>query len=236
MSASFFKKTVLFNGDSIAAGLPKTGSWATRIAEQHGAACFNYARGGGTVTENPPPLRGGTPRHSVSSSLERMKSEHPHADYVILEGGTNDADLLSSEDGVGTRFGKFDAYDFSGNYDRDTFTGALDSLFYRALRLWDGVRIGFIVAQKMGRDRASLLRRRLYMDRAVSVCRKWGVPCLDLWEECILNPLLPNMYDPTKSADENLAENTGYYIDGQHLTARGYDLTAEKICHWMETL
>lgn len=78
--------------------------------------------------------------------------------------------------------------------------------------------------------------RRLYFDKAVQICLKWGIPYIDLWNGCYLNPFLPWMHDATKTADENKAENTGFYIDGQHLTGRGYDVTADIIDSWLKSL
>ena len=237
MKSILYNKTILFDGDSICIGRRETGNWATRIAEQYNATCPCYAAGGGTITENPPLFRWGAERHSVSASLEKLHAEHPEADYIILEGGTNDADLLgNAAAGEESRLGSITAFDFSGQYDRDTFCGALESVFYRATQLWPGKKIAYIVAQKMGRSESAFLNRRHYFEAAIAICRKWGIPYIDLWEGCYLNPNLPWMYDPTHTPDENLADNRGYYYDGQHLTARGYDLTTDLIATWLETL
>ncbi len=234
MDSKLFGKKILFDGDSICIGRRETGNWATRIAERFSAVCPCYAAGGGTITENPPRFLSGGERHSVSASLERLHTEHPDADYIILEGGTNDADLLgNAAAGEESRLGSFSAFDFGGNYDRDTFAGALESIFYRATRLWPEKKIGYIVAQKMGRGESSFLTRRHYFEMAIGICRKWGIPYIDLWETSYLNPNLPWMYDPTHTPEENLADNRGYYFDGQHLTARGYDLTAELVGNWL---
>ena len=229
---------ILFNGDSICIGLVETGSWSTRISEWLGIPCPNYARGGGTITENPPPLKSGHERYCVSTTIERMHAEHPDADYILIEGGTNDADLLAEEIRAGRpdRLGHLDPYNFSGEYDRDTFTGALESVFYRAIALWPEARIGYIVAPKMGTSHSTLYNRRLYFDRAVAVCRKWGIPYVDLWEECHLNPCLPAHYHEKTKGEENRDKNIGCYIDGQHLTARGYDIAADRILKWIGTI
>lgn len=232
-------KTIIWNGDSICAGNTVRGCWASRIGERNGMEWKNYAVGGGTVTENTPVMRkSGNPRHSVSGTLDRMYEEFPDADYIVIEGGTNDADLLGNPalDSEGTRLGSFSPEDYSGNYDRDTFCGALESVFYRAGKYWMGKKICYIVAQKMGMDPVSRDNRRRYFDEAVKICVKWGIPCLDLWHGCYLNPQLPWMYDSTKSAEENDGENAGLYADGQHLTARGYDVTADVIESWLNSL
>lgn len=239
MENKLYGKTIIWNGDSICAGLQLTGKWADRIAQKNSMEYKSYAIGGGTIAEGLPPLQSGSPRHSVSATLERMYEEYPNADYVIIEGGTNDADLLGNAlaDESTTKLGTIDPIDYSGDYDKTTFCGALESVFYRATKYWFGKKIAFIVAQKMGdKNVRTYANRRLYFDKAVQICLKWGIPYLDLWNGCYLNPALPWMYDNTKTADENKAENNGYYYDGQHLTARGYDVTADIIDSWLKTL
>ena len=126
-----YKKKIVWDGDSICAGSSRFGSWATRIAEKNQMEFKNYAVGGGTVTEEvfSEKLQGN--RHSVSATLDTMYREYPDADFVILEGGTNDADLLglavSPEQTA--RLGSFEEDDYSGEYDTKTFCGALESTF-----------------------------------------------------------------------------------------------------------
>ena len=233
-------KTIIWNGDSICAGRTGTSNWADRIAEKNKMEYKNYAIGGGTIAEDLPPMKSGNKRHSVSATLDKMYQEYPNADYVIIEGGTNDADLLGNalNGATGTKLGTVDPQDFSGNYDRTTFCGALESVFYRAKQYWGDKKIAYIVAQKMSEDKdiPTFNNRRLYFDKAVEICKKWDIPYLDLWNGCDLDPFLPEMYDSTKSTSQNLKENTGYYIDGQQLTARGYDVTADIIDAWLKTL
>jgi len=238
-NTKLYQKTILWNGDSICAGSSAHGNWASRIAEKHAMTYRNYAVGGGTIAENDPLRKNGKIRHSVSATLELMFEEYPNADYIILEGGTNDADLLgnAAKGDQPNRLGTVDPHDFGGSYDRSTFSGALESIFYRATKYWMDKKIGFIVAQKMLACPLSVYEnRRVYFDRAVEICIKWGIPYLDLWNGCYLNPALPHMHHKEKSAEENIAENTGYYSDGQHLTARGYDVTADRIEAWLKTL
>ncbi|MBE7043299.1 MAG: SGNH/GDSL hydrolase family protein [Ruminococcaceae bacterium] len=224
-------KTIIWNGDSICAGSPVWGNWATRIAEKNDTAFHNYAVGGGTITENAPcHVASGAKRHSVSATLEKMQEEYPNADYVIFEGGANDADLLGTN-----RLGVITS-GFEDTFDRETFCGALESLFYRALSYWKGKKIGFVIAQKMGMEPYKYEARILYFEHVRKICTKWGIPCLDLWNGCYLNPFLPWMYDSTKSVEENRTENTGYYLDGQHLTPLGYDVTTELIDAWLKML
>lgn len=230
-------KTILWNGDSICQGSSRWGTWADRIAAKNELKAWkNYGIGGGTVAENTPRFQSGKERHSVCGSLEKMYEEFPDADYVIFEGGTNDADLIGriTEGTIAEKFGKFEPDDYSGNYDRDTFCGALESIFHRATQRWRGKKICFIVAQKMGLHLPTVKNRYAYFQAAMQICEKWGIPYLNLWDGCYLNPRLPHMYDPNKSVEEN--EQISLYKDGQHLTAAGYDFTADIIDSWLKTL
>ena len=243
MDNKLYKKTIIWNGDSICAGKIKatiyaTGNWATRIAANNDMTYRNYAVGGGTVAENTRRTASGAERYYVSPTLERMQEEYPDADYVIFEGGTNDADLLGNvKRDEKTGLGIIDPQDFSGDYDRETFCGALESVFYRAVKYWKGKKIGYIVAPKMGMKGEALFEnRRFYFDKAIEICEKWNIPYIDLWNDSELDPSVSWMYNETKTPEENLLDNTGYYYDGQHLTSKGYDVTTELIEAWLKTL
>jgi len=229
------KKVIVFDGDSICHATSERehrgGGWAMRVGEALGMQWYNVGISGATVTAE---LYGasGAPRHWVSRSIDKIRKDFPKLDYLILEGGTNDADNL----GIGSAlFGRFDPLDFSGVYDDTTYTGALESLFYKAITYYPTAKIGYIVAQKMGCESVQLVRRRYYFDRAVEVCKKWGVPYLDLWESCPLNPLLDVYYMRDRSVDDNHVENRAY-ADGQHLTSHGYDLISGRIAKWVASL
>ncbi len=237
-----YRKTIIWNGDSICAGkrfddTKEADAWAGRIAAKNKMKYKNYAIGGGTVSEGLPPLQNGNERHSVSGTLERMYEEFPDADYIVIEGGTNDADLLGNAtlEGKITRLGEVDKNYFGGDFDRTTFCGALESVFYRATKYWHGKKIAYIIAHKMGPDMVDFKNRRVYFDKAAEVCRKWGIPYIDLWESCYLNPYLESMYDASKDTDENVAAGS-FYADGQHLTAAGYELTTDIIEAWLKTI
>ena len=233
-----YGKRIIWNGDSICQGSSRWGAWEDRIAAKNQAkVSVNYGVGGGTITENVLYASSGQVRHSVSATLEQMYEEFPNADYIIIEGGTNDADLIGriTEGTYPARFGSFDPEDFSGDYDRETYCGALESIFYRATRqYWSGKKVCYIVPQKMGLNAATSANRYAYFETAMQICEKWDIPYLNLWEGCDLDPTNLEMYDPNKTVEEN--EQVSMYKDGQHLTAAGYDLTADIIDAWLKTL
>lgn len=242
MNNKLYGKTIIWNGDSICQGSSAWGNWATRIAERNNMTFKNYGIGGGTVAEgvyfegdNP------RPRHWVSGTVDQMFEEFPNADYIIFEGGTNDADLLGNMlgDEKPEKLGEIDMADYSGNYDRTTFCGAIESIFYRAIKYWHGKKIAYIVAQKMGVTTegytADKNNRRAYFELAIKACKKWGIPYIDLWDGTPLNPVFDWQYCPDLDKPGNDA-NGRFYFDGQHLTSGGYDYTSDIIDSWLKTL
>jgi hypothetical protein len=153
--------------------------------------------------------------------------------YLILEGGTNDADLLRD---TPERIGSFTPSDYSGNYDDTTFCGAVESLFYKAINYYPTAKIGFIIAPKMGvGDTYEIRSRRKFFLMIIEMCKKWGIPYLDLWDGSPLNPNLKVYYDQDLSQEENIATGKAY-VDGQHLTKVGYDVISSTIDAWIKTL
>ena len=224
-------KTAIFDGDSICNGTsvgyddPTYGQgWAGRIGIANSMSYKNFGISGGVIVSADNATADG--RHSVVDNVDTMYSEFPDADYIVFEGGVNDADLQIT-------MGSYDAYDFAGTYDDETFTGALETIFYKATNYWKGKQIGFIIAQKMGTANSVMKNRSIYFERVREVCRKWGIPFVDLWNECYLDGRNPNLYNSSLTDAENIAQ--GYlYIDGQHLTAKGYDYITPIIENWMK--
>lgn len=227
-------KKVVFDGDSIceatSEGSPALG-WAGRIGNGNEMDWHNVGRSGGTITAET--YSGGAALHWVCRYIDTIHNNYPTLDYLILEGGTNDADRLGM-----AGIGELDMTDFSGEYDDTNFTGALDSLFYKALSYYPDTKIGFIVAQKMGTGGDYTVEnntRRKFFERAMQACYKWGITFINLWDCSQLNPKLPVYFNPSLDAQGN--RDGGYsYIDGQHLTSKGYDIISPKIEAWMRML
>ena len=233
-------KQVVFDGDSICQGSNSStaehgNGWAGRIGPDNHMIYFNIGQGGATITAdtyfNDDPS---TPRHWICRSIDTVENDYPDADYIILEGGTNDADLFY---GDASKLGTFDPGDFTGPFDDTTFYGAMDSLCSKALTYYPKKKIGFVIAQKMGTGYGNAVKnRREFFDYAATVCRKWGIPVLDLWNDGQLRPDIITMYDPDYNTVETATAQGLCYYDGQHLTAYGYDVLSPKIEAWMKTL
>ena len=200
-------KTALFLGDSLCAGTSVGEDsefygygWGGLIGSANGMIWKNYGRNGGTVTA----LSDVDPSRWLCTQADSALQEHPQADYILFEGGCNDADRMG-DTGLGVITSGY------GVFEETTFSGAFESLILQLVTAFPQARIGYIIPPKMyaqnDHTAAGHIHRR-YFDRAATLCEKWGIPCLDLWNCCPLNPSLPT------------AEL--FYTDGQHLTLEGY--------------
>ena len=228
-------KTALFLGDSLCAGtttLPDDAAyswgWGGILGEANQMVWKNYGRNGGTIT----PLATVEQVRWIPYQAELAMAEYPDADYVILEGGTNDADTLGL-DGLG----EFSSTGYTPTEETD-FTGAFETLVLNLIQAFPHAKLGYIVAPKMGAvaDHGSENNlRRKFFDRAVAICKKWGIPVLDLWENNPMNPSLSVYYDSALTAEE--ANTAGKcYTDGQHLTLAGYQRITPQIEAFLRSL
>lgn len=225
-------KTILYDGDSICYGqgdIVKGYGYAQRVGSESNMRWKNFAASGATIT----PIAGVT--HVLSTYIDTIFATFTETDYLILEGGTNDADRLGAG-GLGIV-----SDDYSGTYDTTTFSGALETLFYKALSYYPTAKIGYIVAPKMGTwdsGSSSMILpsiRKQFFDRAVEICEKWGVSYLNLWDNFTMNPCLLSYYDHSKTAQQNYDDGL-MYADGQHPNGHGYDYMYPIIASWINSL
>lgn len=228
-------KTAVFLGDSICAGTTTLESaaeygygWGGLIGEANRMRWKNFGRNGGTIA----PISSVEEARWIPTQVDWALAQYPDADYVIFEGGCNDADTLG-EGNLGT----FSASGYAPT-DTSTFTGAFEVLVLKILNSFPNAKIGYIVAQKMGVSDnygSANNRYRKFFDRAVEICQKWGIPVIDLWNETPLNPKLAIHYDSSLTADQ-ANKNGKCYTDGQHLTLTGYKKLQNPIEEFMRKL
>lgn len=235
MGADYRGKIIVFDGDSICQARSEEPDsiergWAYRVGRDNGMMWHNAGIGGGTITAGLYSSFG--PRHWVCRSIDAIHAEYPALDYYIFEGGTNDADLLKDEP---EKWGTADKNDFGGDYDDTTFCGAFETLIYKAKKYYPDAKLGYIVAPKMGVDDERRARRRRFFDIAVGICEKWGVPYIDLWNISELEPRNKAHFDEALDAEGNKAAGL-MYVDGQHLTASGYDAISPAISAFVRSL
>lgn len=234
-------KTVVWCGDSIMRGNAfndAMSGWAGRCASMSSFHFRNYGTGGSTICNN---VSGGaTP--TIYTQIETAYSEYPDADYIIFDGGCNDADLIGSALGstLPAQFGTWNPTDWSGSYDTDTFCGAFETICMNLSKHWLGSHVGYIVPHKMGvanNYSATGNNYRKYYETAIEICNKWGIPVLNLWDGCYLNPKHNWMCDTDNTMTQEEIYAAGFlYGDRQHLTSEGYDFESTLVAEWLKSL
>lgn len=214
---ALYGKIILFAGDSITYGAGNTRSendWSTKgwrkiIQENNPCAItYGYGVGGSTIAKREDRT------DSILERINKMYTEHSNADYIILQGGINDYWSKEIEIGEVT-----DSYD--SQLDERTFCGAMESMLKKASLNWKGKKIGFICTFKT----PAATDFRIYMNKAMEICKKWSVPYLDLFDNSGLNLYLPEIATLyTKNGDKT------------HPTDEGYEIITPKIENWIKTL
>ena len=238
--SQYYSKMTVWCGDSIMLGATfndtKKG-WYGRISEACGAYFQKYAEGGACIT------RGVNPnKTAVVDQIEQAFLDHPDAELIVFDGGCNDADLIGSATGdvKPAAYGEFTENDFSGNYDPTTFCGAMETICMKLSQHWLGKHVGYIVPQKMGVSNnyhAGVNNYRTYYETAIQICAKWGIPVLNLWDGCYMNPKHHWMCDTDNTMTNEEIYAAGFlYADRQHLTQAGYDYQAPIVNAWVHTL
>ena len=226
-------KEIVCMGDSLchaSLDLPQNrNGWAGRLAEEELANTYKYAVGGGSITYI------SADRFCISRYINTVYSSNPNLDYLILEGGVNDADTLGSwvGDVPPADWGTWTETDYTGSYDDTTFCGAVETMFYNALTKFPKAKVGFIVMMQMG-TLASANRKR-YFDEIVKIAKKWHIPVLNLWDNCPADARLSMYWDSTMTDTQNI--NAGhFYVDSEHITSYGYNKIQNMISEWIKTL
>lgn len=156
-------KILSTTGDSIAAGAGNNGTgYPEIVASDNSMTVQNIAVGGGTVAY----VNANT--FCISRSISSMRSD---ADFVLLEGGGNDADS-------GVPLGTLSS-GYTATLDDTTFAGAIESMFKAALARFPDKKIGYVFIHKCASGYDSRVPNSYY-GIAKSACEKWGIPYLDL--------------------------------------------------------
>lgn len=201
-------KILAVTGDSVAAGAGTGGTgYGEMIATANNMTIQNISEGGGAITPSQDAF-------CISTSIASLRAD---ADYVLLEGGGNDAGRMYTLGQITSGY--------TDTLDTSTFAGAFENMLKSALARFPEAKIGYIFIHKTF-DRFDSRTTGSYYNVAKACCEKWGIPY------CDLNVLCPPLgyIDALSQAytDDN---------DGIHPNADGYALFyVPKITAWMKTL
>ncbi len=195
-------KTLYVAGDSIAYGKGSAGGYGKCIADKYGMTLTNEAVDGATLTPNiTDNVYGGT--RGCISTVVTNSTALAKADYILLEGGVNDA---WNNAPVGTLTDGFAAAYDETTHDRRTGKDAGVS-GEESQRQAGGLRV-----PHGGLFGSSENWYKTYKPAIISVLKKWGVPYVDIAEST------PPM------GSHGISGLSGKYTsDGTHPNAAGYE-------------
>lgn len=204
-------KILAVTGDSICYGTGYTGGYAKIIGDENNMTVQNIAVGGATVA-----YIGGD--FTICQSISDLRAD---ADYVLLEGGGNDAQYNNT----GVTLGSITS-GYTDSLNINTFAGAFETMLKNAIARFPNKKIGYLFIHKCVDNFDSRVSNSYY-GIAKAACEKWGIPYLDLNTMC---PAIGHI----SALASTYTVNGG---DGIHLNEDGYRLFyVPKITAWMRTL
>ena len=195
-------KTLYVAGDSIAYGKSSAGGYGKCIADKYGMTLTNEAVDGATLTPNiTDKVYGGT--RGCISTVATNSTALAKADYILLEGGVNDA---WNNAPVGTL-----TDGFAAAYDETTMTGALEKMLDDLATNYSDKCVAYVFPHG-GMFAGSENWYKTYKPAILAALKKWGVPYVDIAETT------PPM---GKHGVSELGDK--YTSDGTHPNAAGYE-------------
>lgn len=212
----------LFLGDSICEAICEvnvpelnyTAGWAGRIGWANGMRWMNPGRSGATFSHVWG--RGNT----IEGQLRGLEGHE--FDIIVANGGINDG-MGGAPCGVPAPGGPAD---YNGEAETfETFAGSLEHFFWTLRRQFPNARLGYIVNYRVppGAWQDCGTKFAAFIPTAKALCRKWGVACIDLWnDERITAQTKPG----TRLA----------FGDSLHANDLGYDIITPYIEEFVEAL
>ena len=181
-------KTVMVFGDSIMYGSGNGGFGVGEYLERDlGMKCVKYAVGGARVGY----VEG---KNWLPGQIIRALRDGAEADYIVFDGFTNDCNISEGAAECDVPLGEpadgYDCPEVTGlKREGGTFAESFQSVLYTLLLRFPEAKILFIRPHNMGR-RGDAEQKR-YGELALSLCRKWGVPYVDLYGNSGMNTFIP---------------------------------------------
>lgn len=219
IKSTTFNKTAIFFGDSITSGFGSSNrkySWANYIDDNYDlSACVNAGKNAYRVS-----TYNNEDRYLVKEVKKHYNEEY---DFVILQGGINDA-LYKIPIGTLSNTNDTDALD------TNTFYGGLEMYIVTAINTWPNARIGYIINYSIPNYDSIIYdynHFKKYYDALKEVLKKYNISYIDLFE---------GSAQGERFSDILSVNSKVYLIDNLHLNDEGYKKISPYIYNWMQTL
>ncbi len=222
VSDPLHKMNCLFIGDSLCAAsqddkIDGQRGWARRVKELANANVYNAGRGGAALSTCRMKKEDATEYHTIYTQLTRPETRD--FDYVLIEGGANDAWDTAP---IGSVSPDYDPVSF----DMTTYAGGLEMTIYTAIKEYgDRAAIGYLMTFQMPRNKHGVIATKMndYYTVGKKICEKWNITYFDMYNHGEINRKL----NP---------EGTEHVPDGTHADASGYDILGPYITDYMRSM
>ena len=214
-------KNCVFVGDSLCAAsqdskVDDLRGWARRVKELSGAICTNLGRGGAALS-NCRLDEESTEFHIIYKQFFRTTDKD--FDYVLIEGGTNDA-------WESAPIGKVSQGYDPDLFDLNTYAGGLEMAIYTAITEYGKTAaIGYLMTYQMPRNTHGVVASGMnnYYEVGKKICEKWNISYFDMYNNAEINRKL----NPA---------GTEHVPDGTHADESGYDILGPYITDYMRSM
>lgn len=118
-------------------------------------------------------------------------------DYIVFNGFTNDCcktDKVNCDVPLGEYGESKDGFDiFAVSKENTTFSNCFENILCAFKKYFPKAKMLFVRPHKMGRRGAE--EQKLYGERAVALCKKWGIAVADIYEDVELDTFDPAQRD-----------------------------------------
>lgn len=165
-------KTMYAFGDSIVYGHAYPRGFVNFTAEREQMNLLKYAVNGATIGPS-----GGSGQ--ILTQVRKAAAASP--DFVVFNGGTNDAGLISARYKVGAMADGFDP----STFDKSSYAGSLETTLSAMRTRWPSARIVYVAVHKLGsRDWNTQLAIRAV---TLQISTKWNVRVADVFNDTSLD-------------------------------------------------
>jgi lysophospholipase L1-like esterase len=241
---SFLNKRALFLGDSIVSGsrddenggvwknscdVEDGRGWPRRLKLEYDLDTDNLAIAAQTLVR----VEG---RGHIIAQLARKK--YDDYDYVILEGGYNDAVVthIDEKGEIVPKMGAIADGFAEASFDEKTVIGSLELLFAKTKAAFPNAKFGYVIPYETPRSTyGGITKNREKMSafwaQLTAVCEKWQIPVLNLFSGKTQEGI--SFFDLLSPDTTACLPGNG---DFTHLTTHGYDIITPHIAQWLKTL
>ncbi len=210
----FSDKILYVLGDSIAYGSGNNGFGVGEyLSRDMGFKLKKFAVGGARVG-----FKNG--KNWLVEQVRAVLCENP-PDYIVFDGFTNDCNISEGatlpDVPLGVISEGYSGFDINKVTEKDTFSRCFEEILFALLTTFPKAKILFFRPHNMGR-RDDFLQRQ-YGERALDICKKWGVAYVDLYSESGMNTFIAEHRD--MFTNDSYGWGRG---DCTHPNALGYEL------------